>query len=179
MKKITYHGVNPQVVATAKTFAQNIIISLQLPQYEMEDLTQRLVIEGILIEREFVEGEYSLSSYLTERMHYVQLDLMRTYLADKRKVRLSQLKNNEWEDEDGNLGSIFDFLPDKSTSNDIIGISHLHGVLEALSPQERELAELLLQGYTTNEAAEMMGLKPRFVELLRAKIRKNHKNLKS
>ena len=179
MKKITYHGVNPQVVATAKTFAQNIIISLQLPQYEMEDLTQQLVIEGILIEREFVEGEYSLSSYLTERMHYMQLDLMRTYLADKRKVRLSQLKNNEWEDEDGNLVSIFDFLPDKSTSNDIIGMSHLHGVLEALSPQERELAELLLQGYTTNEAAEMMGLKPRSVELLRAKIRKNHKNLKN
>lgn len=179
MKKIAYHGINPQVVATAKTIAQNITITLQLPPYEMEDLTQQLVIEGILIEREFNEGEYSLSSYLTERMHYAQLDLMRMYLADKRKVRLGQLKNNEREDEDGKPVSIFDLLPDKSTSNDIIGVTHLHGVLESLSPQERELAELLLQGYTTNEAAEMMGVKPRFVELLRAKIRKNHKKLKN
>lgn len=179
MKKITYHGINPQVVATAKTIAQNITITLRLPQYETEDLIQQLVIEGILIEREFNEGEFSLSSYLTERMHYVKLDLMRTYLADKRKVRLIQIKDSEWEDENGNHVSIFDILPDKSTSNDIIGVSHLHGVLEALSPQERELAELLLQGYTTNEAAEMMGVKPRFVELLRAKIRKNHKKLKN
>lgn len=174
MRKITYHGINPQIIATATMLANNIVTRLRLPQDEKDDLIQQLIIAGIRIEQRYRPGDYSLSSYLTKHMLYMQLDIMRSYLTIKRRTQLCW----GYEGDDRRKVPFLDFLPDTSPDNDVIGITHLHDVLNALPAKEKDMADLLLQGYTTEEAAEKLGFKPRYVELLRAKIRKNHKKLK-
>ena len=69
-------------------------------------------------------------------------------------------------------------MPSTDAGSDIVGSVQVRDVLEALSGRERELAGLLMQGYTTQEAAGIMGEKPRKIELMRAKIRESAKKLK-
>ena len=100
------------------------------------------------------------------------LAIQRFYRAHKRSVYLYRLSENEREDAEGNLTSIFDLLTDRAHEHDIVGTAQVHDVLNSLSGQERTLAELLLQGYTSNEAARKMNTSLRTVESLKAKIRK-------
>lgn len=178
MKTITYRGINPQIVATAKILATHTMINLQLPPYEMDDLIQQLVIEGIHIEREYRPGERSLSSHLTERMRYAQLSLMRSYLAEKRCIRLHQVSENSLQNKDGDAISLMELLPDTSVGNDIVGMAHMRDLLHSLSDRERTVAELLLQGFTAKETAEKMGVKLRWIERIRTGIRKKHPHFK-
>lgn len=175
---LSYAGINPIIVSVSMNLSHGIVIKLQLPRHEQDDILQTMLIAGVRWEQEYRPGQISLSTYLTERLTHLQIDLLRAYQAEKRRTYLHQIYEYEEVDEEGETSSLLERMPSTDAGSDIVGSVQVRDVLEALSGRERELAGLLMQGYTTQEAAGIMGEKPRKIELLRAKIRESAKKLK-
>ena len=80
-------------------------------------------------------------------------------------------------DEDGEISTLLERMPSTDACSDVVGNVQVRDVLEALSGKDRELADLLMHGYTTQEAGGITGENPRKNELMRAKIRESEKSM--
>lgn len=175
---LSYAGINPIIVSVSKNLSHGIVIKLQLPRHEQDDILQTMLIAGVRWEQEYRPGQISLSTYLTERLTHLQIDLLRAYQAEKRRTYLHQIYEYEEMDEDGETSTLLERIPSTDACSDVVGSVQVRDVLKSLSGKECELADLLMQGYTTKEAAGIMGEKPRKIELMRVKIRESAKKLK-
>lgn len=87
-------GIHPQIVSAACSIARKIVRDLRLPQDELEDMVQELIIGGIKAEGRYREGGITFSAYIFGRIRWLGLDIMRRYNSNRkvayfRKVDLS------------------------------------------------------------------------------------------
>lgn len=75
----SYAGITPTIVSVSKNLSHGIVIKLRLPRHEQDDILQTMLIAGVRWEQEYHSGQIALSTYLTERLTHLQIDLLRAY----------------------------------------------------------------------------------------------------
>lgn len=151
-----YKGIHPQIVATAYTLANKLLLELALPRDEFEDIVQELVIAGVKAEQIYREGKNSFSSYITERLGWVQLDLKRRYTSNKKVI---YLRTARLESEMQEHHEALQELPDAQGENEILACAEFALMATSLTPQKRRMMELLRDGYGVSDIAVQLGCK--------------------
>ncbi len=160
-----------QIQATSSKIASAVIISLKLPESEREDIVQSLILAALKAALTYKEGSNSRMSFITERLYQAKVDLLRSYLASKRRLFL--LCEREFQkDRDEPLLESF---ADDSTYCDVIGHAEAASMLEKLSSPEKRLAQLTADGFSLTQAASALGIEVWAAKEMMRKIRKKLK----
>ncbi len=160
MKNSPHHkGIHPQIVSTACSTARKIVQDLQLPQDELEDMVQELIVGGIKAEGRYREGGLSFSAYIFGRIRWLGLDIMRRYNSNRKVVYLRKVDLSH-EGRGVTHDDVLNKLPDDRSERKIIAHAEVSLLMSQLLPQEREILEYLRDGYGMNEIADRLGYKP-------------------
>ena len=54
---LSYAGINPIIVSVSKNLSHGIVIKLQLPRHEQDDILQTMLIAGVRWEQEYRPGQ--------------------------------------------------------------------------------------------------------------------------
>lgn len=163
-------GIHPQIVSAACSIARKIVRDLRLPQDELEDMVQELIVGGLRAEGRYRERGISFSTYISGRIRWLGLDIMRRYNSNRkvaylRKVDLSHEERGITHDD------VLNEQPDARSEREIIAHAEISLLMSRLLPQEREILRHMRDGYSIDEVAERLGYKPRKVREIWNQIR--------
>ena len=169
-----YKGIHPQIITAAYAMARKIVRDLRLPQDELADIMQELVIGGIKAENLYREGKSAFSTHIFGRIGWLGLDIMRRYNSNKevpylRKADLANEARGITHDE------ALSAQPDARSEREIIAQTEVSLLMSRLLPQERKVLMYMRDGYSFDVIADMLGCKPWKVREIWNQIRETAK----